>query len=131
MRKRSRLLMIDWFNYVNKELTWNFVNSSARNSSRDNISRTTCCGNNVNDPRVSTRPPFSSTNSSTFGICIHMISPITLNCSNLFYFHIFTNWHKAHVVIIYRYRYEIKIIKICLLNQYKTTYKKFQHIILL
>lgn len=47
------------------KIAWNLVNSSARNSSRDIIKRTTCCGNSVKLPRFSTSLPCSSTNSST------------------------------------------------------------------
>lgn len=45
---------------------WNFVNSSARNSSRHRMRRTTCCGRSVKLPRFNTSLPCSSTNSRTF-----------------------------------------------------------------
>lgn len=45
---------------------WNFVNSSACNSSLAKINLTTCCGSSVNDPRLRTSLPCSSTNSNTW-----------------------------------------------------------------
>ena len=45
---------------------WNLINSSAFNSSRDMISLTMCWGNKVNDPKLRTSFPWSSTNSKTW-----------------------------------------------------------------
>ena len=45
---------------------WNLMNSSAFNSSRDMISLTMCWGNKVNDPKLRTSFPWSSTNSKTW-----------------------------------------------------------------
>lgn len=47
-------------------LTWNLVNSSARNSSLARMSLTTCSGRRVKDPIPRTSLPCSSTNSKTW-----------------------------------------------------------------
>ena len=51
---------------LQRRAAWNLTNSSAFNSSRDMISLTICCGNNVNDPKLNTSFPWSSTNSRTY-----------------------------------------------------------------
>lgn len=62
---RKAIVVANFF-FFSEDFTWNFVNSSARNSSLRRISRTTCWGKRVKEPRLRTSLPCSSTNSRTF-----------------------------------------------------------------
>ena len=53
---------------LHRRAAWNLINSSAFNSSRDMINLTMCCGNRVNDPKLNTSFPWSSTYSRTYSI---------------------------------------------------------------